>query len=123
MMKMKAKIMKRAHEFARKMEGDYAARLALALRQAWREARQPKELPSEVTFKFDTGKQVETIRLNLNRWTKYGKDRIYVNEGRKKVGFLNLQNGKWTIETVTNMELYRQMTAAVETAVREAGLI
>lgn len=122
MIRMK-QIMKRAHELARKMEGDYAARLALALRQAWREARQPKELPSEVTFKFDTGKQVETIRLNLNRWTKYGKDRIYVNEGRKKVGFLNLQNGKWTIETVTNMELYRQMTATVENAVREAGLI
>src|SRR5690606_40377378 len=79
MIRMK-QIMKRAHELARKMEGDYAARLALALRQAWREARQPKELPSEVTFKFDTGKQVETIRLKLNRWTKYGKDRIYVNE-------------------------------------------
>ena len=116
-------IMKRAHELARKMEGDYAARLALALRQSWREARQPKELADEVVFKFDTGKQVETIRLNLNRWTKYGKDRIYVNEGRKKVGFLNLQNGKWTIETVTNMELYRQMTDAVENAVREAGLL
>ena len=123
MMKMMKNIMKRAHELAKKMEGDYTARLALALRQAWREARQPKELAREVTFKFDTGKQVETIRLNLNRWTKYGKDRIYVNEGRKKVGFLNLQNGKWTIETVTNMELYRQMTDAVENAVREAGLL
>jgi len=32
-------IMVRAHELARGMEGDYSARLALALRQAWFEAR------------------------------------------------------------------------------------
>ncbi|MCL6539811.1 MAG: hypothetical protein K6T87_04345, partial [Roseiflexus sp.] len=32
-------VMKRAHELARGMEGDYVARLALALRQAWKEAR------------------------------------------------------------------------------------
>lgn len=32
-------IMARAHELARTMVGDYGARLVLALRQAWREAR------------------------------------------------------------------------------------
>jgi len=32
-------IMKRAHEIAKKMVGDWYARLALALRQAWREAK------------------------------------------------------------------------------------
>ena len=119
---MMKNIMKRAHELARKMEGDYTARLALALRQAWREARQPKKLADEVTFVYE-GRARETIKLQLNRWTKYGKDRVYVNEGRKKIGFLNLENGKWTVETVTNMELYRQMTDAVENAVREAGLL
>ncbi|MED0737839.1 hypothetical protein [Aneurinibacillus thermoaerophilus] len=33
------KVMKKAHELAKKMVGDYAARLALALRQAWKEVR------------------------------------------------------------------------------------
>lgn len=33
------KIMKKAHELAKKMVGDYAARLALALRQVWKEVR------------------------------------------------------------------------------------
>ena len=37
---MKSKIMKRAHQIAKTLIGDYYARLALALRQAWREARQ-----------------------------------------------------------------------------------
>jgi len=32
-------IMKRAHEIAKKMVGDWYARLALALRQAWMEAK------------------------------------------------------------------------------------
>jgi len=36
---MKSKIMKRAHQIAKTLIGDYYARLALALRQAWREAK------------------------------------------------------------------------------------
>jgi len=39
---MRREIMKRAHELARQMEGDYIARLALGLRQAWRKAREEK---------------------------------------------------------------------------------
>lgn len=35
----KQKIMKRAHELARKMNGHYVARLTIALRQAWKEAK------------------------------------------------------------------------------------
>ncbi len=38
--KMKRNIMKRAHEIARTLIGDWYARLALALRQAWREAKE-----------------------------------------------------------------------------------
>ena len=37
-------IMKRAHEMAKKMEGDYRARMALALRQAWKEAKGGNEM-------------------------------------------------------------------------------
>jgi|GEM_PF-2872116 len=52
-------IMKRAHEIARQCEGDYQARLALGLRQAWAEHRLTK-----------IG----------NRWQKNGMDRIYFND-------------------------------------------
>lgn len=40
---MLKQIMKRAHELARQMEGDYVARLSLALRQAWKEAKEVEE--------------------------------------------------------------------------------
>ena len=40
---MLRRIMVRAHELARGMEGDYQARLALALRIAWKEERGKKE--------------------------------------------------------------------------------
>lgn len=35
----KAQIMQRAHEIARTLEGDYSARMSIALRQAWTEAK------------------------------------------------------------------------------------
>jgi hypothetical protein len=36
---MKTKLMKRAHQIAKNLEGDYRARMSLALRQAWREEK------------------------------------------------------------------------------------
>ena len=36
---MKRNLMKRAHEIARSLEGDYRARMSLALRQAWKEEK------------------------------------------------------------------------------------
>lgn len=38
-MKMKARVMVRAHQIARTLEGDYAARMSLALTQAWAETK------------------------------------------------------------------------------------
>ena len=53
------KIMKRAHELAKEMEGDYRARMSLALRQAWREEKEEsKEMKKErvkVTHVIDKG--------------------------------------------------------------------
>lgn len=39
----KREIMKRAHEIAKKLEGHYSARLVIALRQAWKEAKEMGE--------------------------------------------------------------------------------
>ena len=55
----KRDIMARAHEIARTLEGNYMARMALALRQAWLEAR--------------------LIQAGGRRWTKAGHNRIYFN--------------------------------------------
>lgn len=56
----KREIMVRAHELAGTMTGDYSARMALALRQAWVEAR--------------------LIAKGGRLWEKHGYRRIYFND-------------------------------------------
>ena len=55
----KRDIMIRAHEIARTLDGDYTARMAMALRRAWLEAR--------------------LIQAGGRRWTKGEFNRIYFN--------------------------------------------
>ena len=65
------KIMRRAWEIYKKLEGDHIAKLSLALRTAWRETS--VESPEEI---------IEKLRaqgLRVTRWTKYGHDRLYVS--------------------------------------------
>lgn len=70
---MMKKIMKRAHELARMMEGDYAARMALALRQAWREARQ---VSYAVNHQPSGGK--EWVAEIVGRHPKYNFERRFL---------------------------------------------
>ena len=56
----RAEIMRRAHEIARQMEGDYRARLVYGLRQAWLEHRL-------------------VTRFGGRLWEKNGYRRIYLN--------------------------------------------
>jgi len=55
----KREIMRRAHEIARTLEGDYAARMSYGLRQAWMETR--------------------LIAAGGKLWEKHGYRRIYFN--------------------------------------------
>ena len=56
---MLRRIMVRAHELARGMEGDYQARLALALRIAWKEERGKEEVKIEMKELKGSEKQVK----------------------------------------------------------------
>lgn len=126
----KQEIMKRANELAKGFEGHYHARLALALRQAWAEAKsaasQPKVLPREVSFVYE-GRTQETVRLRLSRWTKGQHDRIYVDEIRDRVfvklGYFDLVAGRWVPAAVSNPVLNTMVRDAVLNAARQAGLV
>ena len=89
-------VMQRAHEIAReKLEGDYMARMSLALKMAWAEVKR------EIVIRRleEALKEHEGGRFNhsyeLNRWTKYGHDRLYINRtnGRnsKSKGYIDLK--------------------------------
>ena len=118
-------IMKRAHEIARSLEGDYRARMSLALRMAWEESRrmekkiigighQPsggKEWVAEITGRDPkyTYKR-EFLRAVSRDWSSSGKTgttsfaletgKIYeINEPWKKRRFVEVQNGE--VKTLT----------------------
>lgn len=67
------KIMIRAWEIYRTLEGDHRAKLALALSQAWSESRESSETPEEII------KKLQAQGLRVKRWTKGGNDRLYVS--------------------------------------------
>lgn len=56
---MKKEIMVRAHELARGMEGDYQARLTLALRMAWAESKKEENGMKTLTWIGTKGNQME----------------------------------------------------------------
>jgi len=91
-----SKIMQRAHEIAREeLEGDYMARMSLALKMAWNEVK--KEIAicrlEEALKKHEGGRFRHAYELN--RWKKYGHDRLYINRtnGRnsKSKGYIDLK--------------------------------
>lgn len=77
----KSKIMKRAWELVKKS----ALAISEGLRQAWAEAKAP------VKFKNGMRIQVGSAYYDLRRWTKYGNDRVYINDStRKGAGYVDL---------------------------------
>jgi hypothetical protein len=54
---MKRNLMKRAHEIARSLEGDYRARMSIALRQAWKEVKEVGNMVIKVNHQPSGGKE------------------------------------------------------------------
>ena len=127
---MKRNLMKRAHQIAKGLEGDYRARMSLALRQAWKEVKemernmvikinhQPsggKEWMAEIVgrdpkYKF----QREFLQPVSRDWSSSGKTgftsfelepgKVYeVNEPWKGRRFVEIQNGE--IKTLDTEEV------------------
>lgn len=90
-----SKIMKRAWE----MKKSYRCRalnFSQCLKRAWAEAKNEYQ-NSLVPTVFTDGMEitVDGITRTLKRWTKGGRDRIYINGGcRKGDGFVDLKSGK-----------------------------
>ena len=120
-------IMARAHEIARLMTGDYLARMSYGLRRAWEEARGVSHY--EVVGRNEIVVRVDgcmPARLRLSRWTKYGKDRLYVADVRPRYertwGYLDLVTGRFVWQVpYTNPTLFSTVEAAVKHYARRAA--
>jgi len=60
---MKRNVMMRAHQIAKSLEGDYHARMSLALRKAWKEERNMKMLEN---LKNMSVEELESLRTKIN---------------------------------------------------------
>ena len=54
---MRRNVMMRAHQIAKSLEGDYRARMSLALRQAWKEEREVEKKVIKVNHQPSGGKE------------------------------------------------------------------
>ncbi len=79
------KIMTRAWEIYRTLTGDHIAKLALALREAWTEAKAAAEtIRDKVIARLNTivanscTYDYCTLEVVVKDWTNYGKNRTYV---------------------------------------------
>lgn len=71
------KIMQRAWEIYRTLQGDRIAKIAYAMKQAWAEAKQPVAPTGEIVKGWNVTALEEA---GACRWQKYGKDRLYIGD-------------------------------------------
>lgn len=88
-------IMKRAWELVKGL----GYTMSEGLKKAWKEAKRKIEEADIKKVLFDGFAEVECSKswatYTFKRWTKYGKDRIYINyRNKRSVGYINLTTGE-----------------------------
>lgn len=115
--------MVKAVAMARKMEGDWIARMALALKAAWTIVRKSVKHPIEILKgKLEDSFSKPTLgtdlsHLTFNIWEKYGKSRIYVNAATVNGYFDFDQDGniqKWYFDCGYNFDVRNELNATAE---------
>ena len=120
---MRKEVMVKAVEMAKKMEGDWIARMALALKAAWAIVRKDVKRPIEILKdKLEESFSKPTLgtdlsHLTFNIWEKYGKSRIYVNAATVNGYFDFDQDGniqKWYFDCGYNFDVRNELNATAE---------
>ena len=105
-------IMKRGHQLAKKMEGDYQARIAYGLKVAWAEHKEAEETLKSVEdlkelLEKKSGEKVASV--SVKKWEKYEKSRTYINlevsaHNRAMTYYIDNKTGKayWMSGNITS---------------------
>lgn len=104
---MMKQIMKRAHEIAKTLEGAYMARMSIALRQAWAEAKAPAKQQftgfAKMLQPSRANNTDECCYLYFKGWQRYGKSRVYVNDYKgRTLGYI--ENGTAAISNKQGLD-------------------
>ncbi len=91
----KSEIMKRAWEL-RKSYRCRSLTFGQCLSRAWDEAKQAAAENAYNGVEFVNGMEItmNDVTCTLNRWTKYGMDRVYINRYGKRDGYVDLVSRK-----------------------------
>ena len=91
----RSEIMKRAWELYRTYRR-WERTFAWCLTKAWTEAKQEASKNAYNGVDFVNGMEITIngVTRTLNRWTKNGMDRVYINYGKKNDGYIDLVSRK-----------------------------
>ncbi len=66
------------------------------LRKAWDEAKAAAAESAYFGAKFESGMEITMLGITcvLNRWTKHGHDRVYINRNGRSDGYIDLRTGE-----------------------------
>lgn len=115
---MKRNIMKRAWEIYRTLIGDHIAKLAMAMREAWAEAKAAakKVFTGFAKIGYDcwyhgSGAEYTTT---FKAWNGYGKSRIYINDYKgRTLGYIDVNNDNALVITSDNGNVEKNLPEAV----------
>lgn len=120
---MQKQVMIKAVELAKRFEGDWVARMKMALKMAWALIKKSAQRPIEMIkneLEKDFSKPavgVSLAHLTLNIWEKYGKSRIYVNASNVNGYFDFDQDGniqKWYFDCGYDYQVKEELNATAE---------
>jgi hypothetical protein len=117
------KVMKRAVELAKQMIGDWAARMVMALRQAWKEAKVIVANERGAVGKVEIEKRIQELLPGYevsSREFRSGRKRIVISKGfGKELGMVVLQDGKLDHVNCPSKKEYEILTPVFEQLQRE----
>lgn len=108
----KTAIMRRAWEIVRELTGDLRAKLSIALRQAWAEAKAAAKATVKTQFN-GFAKLAQPSRANgddeccylyFKGWQRYGKSRVYINDYKcRTLGYI--ENGEAIVNNKQGLDI------------------
>lgn len=109
----RSNIMKRAWEM-KKLFGERRS-FGYCLRRAWAEAKEEAEQNAYNGMNFVDGMEITMngVTRTLNRWTKNGMDRVYINYDRKSDGYVDLVSRKAIGGKGSSYEYHEKIVSAI----------
>ena len=125
----KSQIMKRAWEIYRTLiGGDRIARISVAMKQAWAEAKAPAKKAFRKFVKlavsaWGTNHDDGSTVTNFTRWENYGKKRVYITDYKTRtIAYIDCDNNNNIVYTENAPLIHENLPKIVESFLAEYAI-